>query len=713
MRSPLGALLNSTSSGGPPVPYSSRGRASLPWLTRRGRETELQAMGSVGTLFAIVNRTAKAMGGVEWKLWRKAASGRPEDRTEVTSHAALDLWNKPNPFYTQGVFVEAGAQHKLLTGEQWWVVARDERFHIPLELWPVRPDRMEPVPDAQAFISGYMYTGPSGEKIALRCEDVLFNRTPHPWDPYRGIGPVQSLLTDLDATRYSAEWNRNFFLNSAEPGGIIEVPSRLGDTEFDELRERWNEQHKGVANAHRVAILEHGKWVDRKFTQRDMQFAELRSVSREVIREAFGFPKPMLGTSEDVNRANAEAAETMFARWLILPEARSLRDTLNSEFLPLFGATAKGLEFDYVNPVPDDEEQQGKTLTAKAQAARDLIEAGGYGPEVLAAVGLPEMAFGQPNADQDRELLIRLVTAAPAALASTILPLLGIDVPPPPAPAAPAPAPPVANSSLSMFDLARARAPHRPTLRAQDQAEEDDSLDAVRTVLDDALTQLLDNWQDISADQRDEVIEQVRAAVEGGDTEALSALTVGSDVAAAALAAALIAMWGTAAGQVVAEAAAQGFTVEEPAAPEGDLGAVAAVVAALLAAGLAAAAGREALRLLVPGADGASVAAGVRTHLEGLTDRPLRDALGGALHRALNQARLAVMALVVVAAPGAELVAVERLDDNRCAPCGEINGRVLEGLSEAREAYGTGGYHACLGGVRCRGTVVVRWDGAQ
>ncbi|MEV7470262.1 phage portal protein [Streptomyces kronopolitis] len=718
MRSPLGALINSTGggSGGPPVPYSSRGRTSLPWLTRRGRETELHAMGSVGTLFAIVNRTAKSVGAVEWKLWRKAASGRPEDRVEVTSHAALDLWNRPNRFYTQGVFVEAGAQHKLLTGEQWWVVARDERFNVPLELWPVRPDRMEPVVDADQFISGYMYTGPSGEKIALPVEDVLFNRTPHPWDPYRGIGPVQSLLTDLDATRYSAEWNRNFFLNSAEPGGIIEVPNRLGDTEFGELRERWNEQHKGVANAHRVAILEHGKWIDRKFTQRDMQFAELRSVSREVIREAFGFPKPMLGTSEDVNRANAEAAETTFARWLILPEARSIRDTLNSQLLPLFGRTAEGLEFDYVNPVPDDLDLEARQLAAKADAARNLIEAGGYGPEVLAAVGLPEFAFGRPDADPKQELLIKLVTAAPAALASTILPLLGIEVPPPPAPADPEPTPapePAARNSLSVFDLARARprAPHRTAPRAQ--AEEDDELDAIRTALDDALTQLLEDWQDISADQRDELIEQVQQAVEDGDTEALSALTVDSAAAAAALTAAMVATWGTAAGQVVAEAAAQGTTIEEPPAPEGDLGTVAAVVAGLLAAGLAAAAGREALRLMVPGAAAAEVAAGVRALLEGLSDRPLRDGLGGALHRSLNQARLAVCALALEAVPGAVLVAVERLDANRCAPCADVDGRVFSGLAEAQAAYGTGGYRECLGGVRCRGTVAVRWDGAQ
>jgi HK97 family phage portal protein len=290
------------------------------------------------------------------------------------------------------VFVEAGAQHKQLTGETWWVIARNERSPIPLEMWVVRPDRIRPVPDPEQFLLGYMYTGPDGQEVALRKEDVIFIRTPHPTDPYRGIGPVQALLTDLDAVRYSAEWNRSFFLNSAEPGGIIEVPNSLSDDEFNELRDRWNEQHKGVANAHRVAILEHGQWKDRKFTQRDMQFAELRNLSREVIREAFGFPKPMTGAVDDVNRANGDSGERMFARWLLVPDLEAIRDALNHQLLPLYGATGQGLEFDFVNPVPDDVETESKQLTARANAAKALADAGVWDPDdILSAVGLPEM----------------------------------------------------------------------------------------------------------------------------------------------------------------------------------------------------------------------------------------------------------------------------------------------------------------------------------
>lgn len=411
-----------------PVPFTSRGaERALPFMRPAGMEQQLRAMGSVGTLFSIVNRTSNATAMVEWKLWRKAKSGKKEDRIEVTSHAALDLWNKPNPFMPRQEFVETFQQHVDLVGEGWWVIARHPGSTIPLEAWPVRPDRMTPCPSQDSFLDGYVYTSPDGEQVPLGLDEVIFLRMPNPLDPYRGMGPVQSVLADLDATRYSAEWNRNFFLNSAEPGGIIEVPTPLSDPDFDQLRDRWNEQHRGVANAHRVAILEHGKWIDRKLSQRDMQFVELRSVSRQVIREAYGIPAFALGEVTDINRATAEASKAWFAEQLTIPRLERIKGALNHDLLPMFGATTHGLEFDYESPVPADPESEAAQLVSKTTAAKTLIDSGAYGPEVLASMGLPEVAFGQPNADPNRELLIDLVKGAPS-LAPLLLPLLGFDL---------------------------------------------------------------------------------------------------------------------------------------------------------------------------------------------------------------------------------------------------------------------------------------------
>ncbi|MFI0236335.1 phage portal protein [Streptomyces sp. NPDC016845] len=411
-----------------PVPFApNTARAGLGFGYARpaGQVAQMRAMGGSSTLFAIVDRITTTYAGVEWKLYRSATSGRDEDRVEVTRHAALDLWNSPNRHMTGPAFRESAQQHEELTGEQWWVIASHENSTLPLELWPVRPDRMEPVPDQDEFLVGYVYTGPSGERIPLGVDEVIFLRRPNPLDPYRGMGAVQTILMDIDATRASAEWNANFFRNSAEPGGIVEVDRRLSDDEFEEFRTRWSEQHRGVSNAHRVGVLENGlKWIDRKYSMRDMQFTELRGVNREIIREALGFPKPMLGSTDDVNRANAEAAGFVFARWLIQPRLERVRDMLNTRLLPLYGATGKGLEFDFVSPVPEDKEADASVLQKRALAAATLQGAGYAAIDVLKVTDLPDMGARTPQ----EQLLVDIVRGAPST-APVILPLLGFDLP--------------------------------------------------------------------------------------------------------------------------------------------------------------------------------------------------------------------------------------------------------------------------------------------
>lgn len=376
---------------------------SLPWAGTNNAESQLRAMGQIGTLFAIVNRTSNATSQVDWGLWRKSTDGRrrfgPEngDRVEVTRHAALDLLTNPNPFMTRQDLFESVQQHIDLVGEGYICVYRDARSPLPLELWPVRPDRMTPIPGGD-FLSGYIYTAMTGEQVPLGIDDVIPLKMPNPLDAYRGMGPVQAAMVDLDSARYSAEWNRNFFINSAEPGGIIEVPERLSDEEFNELTTRWREQHQGVAQAHRVAVLEQGQWKDRSMSQKDMQFTELRNLSREVIREAFGIHGHMLGISQDVNKANAEAGETSFARWLVSPRIERWKQALNHRLLPMFEADSL-LEFDHGRVVPEDREADDRERTSKTGAAKTLIDAGFDPEETLAALELPEITYvGQPAA---------------------------------------------------------------------------------------------------------------------------------------------------------------------------------------------------------------------------------------------------------------------------------------------------------------------------
>jgi HK97 family phage portal protein len=368
------------------------------------RFTQLQATTGQGTLFAIVQLLSTGQAKAQWRLYKHNTDGRirysksdvgSDMREEVLRHQALRLWKRPNPFMSGYTFREIGWQHMELVGEWYWVMNRGPSGKgVPLEMWPVRPDRMEPVPDRDEFLKGWVYTGPNGEMVPLIPEEVIQVRYPHPSDIYRGLSPVQSIMADIDANKYTAQWSRNFFLNSAQPGGIVTFAKRLSDPEFEEFTNRWREQHQGVARGHRVGVLEQGAtWTPNTYSMREMQFTELRHLTRDVVREAYRIHQAMLGDSTDVNRANAQTAEEVHVAWHEITRLERTRDILDEFFMPMFGDTTKGIEFDFVDPTPSSAADANDELTAKSKAV-SLLVAAGYDPhDSLVVVGLPPMNF--------------------------------------------------------------------------------------------------------------------------------------------------------------------------------------------------------------------------------------------------------------------------------------------------------------------------------
>jgi HK97 family phage portal protein len=396
----------------------------------------LRAYGSSGTVFAIVSTLARQTAKVKWHLYREqpqdgrrrytTADQGSDQRTEVIQHQALKVWHRPNPFFSGFRYRELQQTYLDLTGEAYLIVQRDPRASFPTGLWWARPDRIEPIPHREKFLAGYLYTSPSGERIPLQPDECLQVAYPNPLDPYHGLRPIQSILVDIDASRYSAQWNRNYFLNSATPGGVIQVDKRLSDDEWNELTNRWRETHRGVGAAHRVAVLEQGAvWVPNAHSMRDMDFGNLRNVSRDVIREAFTMHKAILGTTDDVNRANAQTAQELFESFPVPDRLDRWRDILNCSFLPLFGSTGDGVEFDHDDAVTGNREADALELQSKATAAQRLVDAGYDPDDVAEAVALPKMGVAE-KATQAPALPPAWV-AAPAPEA------------PPGAPAAPAP----------------------------------------------------------------------------------------------------------------------------------------------------------------------------------------------------------------------------------------------------------------------------------
>lgn len=229
----------------------------------------------------------------------------------------------------------------------------------------------------------------------------------------------------------------------------------------------------------------------------------------------------------------------------------------------------------------------------------------------------------------------------------------------------------------------------------------------------DAVDATVEAWADIQQVQREQITAAVQAAAEADDLDRLDTFTPDTKDAERLLIARMIAYARDAGEAQQAEAEAQGVDVPEwslddeaitAAAIRDRLRQIGRTAARVLGVGLVQSAVRQAMRVWGSGS-AAQVAAQVDEHLADLSGAAVEEQVGAAMTAAQNEGRMAVLAV----APPATYTATEILDRNSCSPCRQIDGTQYTDLTTARTAYPTGGYTGCLGGARCRGTLVTVW----
>ncbi len=306
-------------------------------------------------VFACISKIAQKVAATEFKMFKvKNSRG---DQTEVVTHPALDLLSKFNPFQTKTEFLEITVINLKTTGDAFWYKARNNGGQV-MELWNIRPDVMTIVTDPQKWIKEYVMQKADGTQEHFPPEDIIHFRKPDPMDNYLGMSPIRPAATRIQTEMFASRYQRDFFLNSARPDGVIKNPKSFLDADQkDDIRAGFEKLHRGLGRSSKVAILDAGlEYQQISLSQREMDFIESMKATRDDILVAFQVPKVILSIVEDVNRANAETGMSIFLSETIKPEVEALVEKINEELIyPEFGPEYY-LDFEDMVPANRDQE---------------------------------------------------------------------------------------------------------------------------------------------------------------------------------------------------------------------------------------------------------------------------------------------------------------------------------------------------------------------
>ena len=355
------------------------------------------------------SQTVAMCPGDHWRMNNKGG------RDRVTTSALSRILRHPNGYQSISDFMLNATRSLYLEGNAYALALRNDRFEVS-ELHLMNPAQSGP----QVATTGDVFYRLAGnavidsrigqEPLLVPARDVLHVRLHtakrHPF-PLIGETPLTAALADIMAGAAITQQQINFYLNQARPSAVLSTDLVLDKEQVQSLRDRWNDQAKGLA-AGGTPILTAGLKVQPwNVPGKDAELAEVMKFSEQHIALAFRVPLQILG----LGGPTYASTELLMQSWI----ASGLGFALNhieESFGVLF--QLKGQPDEYV------EFDTGALLRS---AQKDRIEAlargvqgGIFSPnEARAEEGLDEVDFGDEPRVQQQVVPLSAAGAIPAS----------------------------------------------------------------------------------------------------------------------------------------------------------------------------------------------------------------------------------------------------------------------------------------------------------
>jgi HK97 family phage portal protein len=277
-------------------------QSSMAFMGSPHTQYTAQRSGDIGETYAdihfvyeIVHDIAVAGSSLPLKVYSIDGQG---ERQENFGHPAYQLLRKPNPVHDQTLFFEILFSSRLVWGE-WFIVkvGADKgrpisRTNPPVELWPLRPERMTEVPDPDSgLLLGWLLSIGGGDKVPLLASDVIHNRSYHPKSDYRGFAPVEALRYQIELGRDAEGVAIDLYQNGLFTRGVMTSDKIVPKDRMERLAKDFRDLLLGPGNRWKIPFLDAG--MDFKALQlnpQDAEWLETVRLPRSRVAAAYGFP---------------------------------------------------------------------------------------------------------------------------------------------------------------------------------------------------------------------------------------------------------------------------------------------------------------------------------------------------------------------------------------------------------------------------------------
>ena len=201
-------------------------------------------------------------------------------------------------------------------------------------------------------------------------EVIYFMQNPRAGGVY-GLSPIESLVNSIEADLNAGEYNANFFLNNAEPSGIINLKG-LPKAELTRFKNFWKQDLKTYKNAHKIFItnIEKGiEWLKTSENAKDMQFMEYQKWLLQKILTVYRVKPFVLGIIDETT-GKLNSAE----QWIAFKE--SAIDPLLSMEAYLYTTKLINAGFGYDDVKIEFESIDIRDESAEAERAVKLVTSG-------------------------------------------------------------------------------------------------------------------------------------------------------------------------------------------------------------------------------------------------------------------------------------------------------------------------------------------------